>query len=155
MMREAERRELRRVKVLLRAGNRTEALAALDAIVSPPKRKAPPLEQLVLACVEFTCERLRSPMQVGECLRRRGDVWPSGGRKGKQKNLECRGCQQGDFNAWACPGVVLRAPSQPPEVLPSSQRMAKRARALVTWEEGDALSEVAAMTPTDETDWRA
>lgn len=110
----------------------------------------------------FRCERLRCSMPVRDCLEIRGAVWPSGKRKGCPKRRECQGCPVGEENAARVPAYPVKPPSQAPEVLPFSQRMAKRARALVGLEDDevvrvDPMREAAtlACNPDDPNDWRA
>jgi len=137
------------------------------AQVPNPKPKPPPPHQLPLRLIGcstewdlFMCERLHCRMPVRDCLETRGALWPSGKRRGHPKRIECQGCPVGKANAERVPTYRVRPPWQPTEVLSASQRMAKRARALVVLDEHEAgslspLSEAATLTPEDTTDWRA
>lgn len=139
------------------AGRLGTVLDFLEATVAPPPLPSEPATQcLDPDAIRFVCPRLHVEMAVRECLETRGSVWASGGRKGAPKRHECKGCNTGEAFAWACPGIQLRPPQDPPAVLPASQRMAKRAMALVVLgaQDMDPMREAAMATPDDKGEWR-
>lgn len=134
------------------------AIEFLEATIAPPPpHPEPPAQCLAPDAVRFVCPRLHIEMPVRECLEKRGLKWVTGRRRGAPRSPECIGCETGEAFAWICPGIRLRPPSEPPAVMPLSQRLAKRASALATpcaYAESNPLTEASDMTPTDETDWR-
>lgn len=150
------RRTLRRLRAMIATGDRSGALKVIDVEI---ERGLTPMDprQLLFAVMRFECPRLHVTMPVRDCLERRGSVWASGGRKGSPKRLECQGCELGEAFAFACPGIRLRPPTDPPEVMPASQRLAKRARTLVDpgmRVDMDPIREAAMATPDDKGEWR-
>lgn len=149
----------REVRELVRA-------LALGAL-APPKPPPLPLFQPGLRWLgtewqTFRCDRLRCSMPVKDCLDRRARVYPSGGSaggrggpRGRPVHHECQGCPVGEANARAVLGYIPRLSTRPPEVLPLSQRMARRARQLVGLEDGepvqvDPLRLASSLTKDDE-----
>lgn len=161
-MTESQRKRVKRAIAMIQSGDRSGAVVELRTLASrPPPLRGSEAEQLVFAVVRFECPRLHLEMPVRECLETRGAVWPSGGRKGTPKNPQCVGCGIGERFAYACPGIRLRPPSQPPEVLPTSQRMAKLARSLVGLGPEDTvrgpmdpLTEASMLSRDDHGEWR-
>lgn len=155
-MRQAERLDLRRIRVLLRARDIPAALSLVDALVDPPRRQETETSQLPLPAIGdvFRCPRTACWLSVQDCLIRRSRIWPSGGGKGRHRNAECQTCGVGAEYAERCPQFVPPPSTIPAEVLSPSARMAKRARALVGLSDDepvtyDPVRIAAGMTPDD------
>lgn len=157
MLSATERITVRQVLVRLRARNLADAEALLRSVLEAPKRRgrpaaeAPMLPGLTFA---FRCPKLLTLMPVEDCLVRRSRIWPSGGGKGCPRHDECRACSTGEANALLRPDFVPPPSTLAAEVLSSSQRMAKRARALVGLGDDEVvrvnvLDVAARMTPDD------
>lgn len=166
-MRPTERATVRRARLLVKAGDRAGALRLLEELAEPPPRSSPPastqLALVVVLSLPFHCKRLnRDDMPVRECLTRRSRTWAAGGGKGSAapEATACKGCGVGMH--WSVQLPRFRPPRSTlaPVVLPNSQRLAKRARALVNLGDDevvrvDPLREAATMSPDDPNDWRA
>lgn len=155
-MNAGERRRGRQALAMLRAGDRAGALAILAALFSHPWQPPESGDQLAFSFVAsftFRCERLGiDRLPIRDCLERRGAVWPSGRRRGVPKSPQCAACPIGQSLARAVPYRV-RPPSQPPEVLPAAQRLAKMIHGLCL-DLGEPLEpspmqEAAELTPDD------
>ncbi len=163
----------RRIRVCIRARDLDAALAEadrLDVLAAPPSPRRPALPTAQLALIlpavaladPFTCPRLRGVMTIEDCLVRRTRTWPSGGGKGSPapEAMVCVGCETGSGWAVQLPNFKPPPSTMAPAVLPNSQRMAKRARALCSIGDDetvriDPLREASEMTMTDETDFKA
>jgi hypothetical protein len=162
MLSTAERLSLRQARVRLKARDLATVEKLLSALIDSPRRsKRPPDDYPRLPGLDsvFFCSRLKGHMAIEDCLVRRSRIWPSGGGKGCPRFDECRGCPVGEENVARAPGFVPPPSTMAPEVLSNSQRMAKRARALVGLEDDevvrvDPMQEVARLTPDDGSDWR-
>jgi hypothetical protein len=71
-MRPAERRQVKRAKLLVKTGDRAGALRLLSALEEPPREKVDPADQLVLPMLDarFECLALCSVVTVGVCIAR-------------------------------------------------------------------------------------
>lgn len=165
MLTQADRLHLRQVRVRIKARDLVTAERILSALLDAPRpRRAPPYDYPLLPGLDsvFFCSRLRGHMSIEDCLVRRSRIWPSGAGRGCTRSPECAGCETGAENVGRAPGFVPPPSTIPAEVLSTSQRMAKRARALVGLSDDevvriDPLREASELpcNPTDETDWRA
>jgi hypothetical protein len=161
-------RTLVQAKVKVKAGDRAGAVALLDVVLTGIRERkrrrktstAANVQQLAFAALSFHCEAYDVDITAVDCIQRAKKVYPSGGRKNSPCWRQCAACEQGKAVALACPGIEIRPASQWPDVLPASQRMAKRAKALVanyepgeTWSM-DPMKEAATMSPDDTNDWK-
>mgnify|MGYP003466026943 FL=1 len=161
-MRKVERQDVRRARLLIRAGDLPAALRmllALEAVPPIPTHVDPGQIALPLALYyPFRCERLRVTMRVRDCLDRRSRIWPSGGGRGCLRHAECLGCPVGDGHAAGLPYYSPPPSTLAPAVLPPGQRRARdrwmREHETTDGATVDPLVEAAAMTPDDATDWR-
>lgn len=152
------RRALLRLRARIVLGDRAGALREIDAEI---ERREPPIDpaQTMFVVMRFRCLRLNATMSVKECLEKRGAKWVTGGRRGAPMSHECVGCETGNRHEWLCPGIRLRPAKEPPAVMPASQRLAKRARALTDPDcrvcaDMDPLREAAMATPDDRSEWK-
>lgn len=127
---------------------------------APPPERLPPLlepRQVV------RCPALRLTLSAESCAARAVAKWPSGRRRGAPRFMPCGTCLLGQARARVLAAGGWRPPrdEQPPEVLSPEQRAAKaQKRALVLIAESepwtqDPLVEASALSPDDDTDWRA
>jgi hypothetical protein len=159
-------RTLVQAKVKVKVGDRTGAVELIEAVITNirerksrrKKRVAPTALQLEFAALVFHCDAYDVDLTAADCVQRARKVYPSGGRKDAPCWRQCARCEQGKAIALACPGVDIRPASQWPDVLPASQRMAKRAKALLDPEDKftglDPYEEINLSQREDPNDWK-
>jgi hypothetical protein len=102
-MRPAERRQVKRAKLLVKTGDRAGALRLLSALEEPPREKVDPADQLVLPMLDarFECLALCSVVTVGVCIARQAatdcqrTTQTSRGQGTAYPSCDSRKCAQG------------------------------------------------------------
>lgn len=163
-MNQAERKAIRRIRAMVKTGDREGAYTSLGVLLTEPRPRA--VFSVIQLALHFAAEMEPVPCRMDKmggtiplrtCLVLRSRVWPSGNRKGSPVHLQCVGCELGAEHAKRLPQFVPPPQSQAPEVLPQDQRRARDRAAperALSWAE-HPMTIASGMTPDDPNDWRA